>query len=88
MQLQTFSSLLALAALTACAAPADPQVAKQDTSNCQLEYRVGSSIPSRNCTTLTDEQRAQQRRDMDELSHTIHRGATMPGGGTGGGGGG
>ncbi len=79
--MQFFSTLLACAALAACATTpvADPQVAKQDSSNCQLEYRVGSSIPVRNCNTLlTDEQRQQQQREMDELSHSIRRGATSP----------
>ena len=87
MHSQVFSTLLAVSAVAACAAAPDPQVAKQDTSNCQLEYRVGSSIPTRNCSTMTAEQREQQRRDMDELSHSIRQGATQPGGGTRPGGG-
>ena len=80
MHSQFLSTLLAAAALAACAAAPvpDPQVAKQDTSNCPLEYRVGSSIPVRNCNTFSDEQRLQLQREMNELSHSIRHGATAP----------
>jgi hypothetical protein len=84
MHFQLLSTLLAGAALSACAATPDPQVAKQDASNCQMEYRTGSSIPTRNCTPLTDEQRAQQKRDVDDFSRSLHRGSTSAVGGGGG----
>lgn len=85
MQLQFLSIVLATVALSACAAaPApEPQVATQDTSNCHLEYRTGSSIPNRNCNTLTDDQRAQQKRDVDDLQRSLNRGSTRQAGGSG-----
>jgi hypothetical protein len=66
MHIRLFSVSLGVAALAACAAPApaDTQVATQETGSCQVQYRTGTNIPVKTCTTEEEARIQKQQTDM------------------------
>ena len=67
---KSLTACLVLALLSACAAPAK-EVASKDApkEECRREYRVGSNIPTVNCSAPQTEE--ERQRTIEEMRNTL-----------------